>query len=212
MLSLRSRTLALAAILSSMILFSTVQPGWAEDKHDGLPNFGQVSETLFRGAQPKGAGFNALHEMGVSIVVNFRHERDEIASEQRQVEAAGMKFVSIPWRGEDEPSSKQVAQFLDLVRDNPTAKIFVHCKAGADRTGVMVAAYEIVNGHKSIDEAVAEMHRYHYHEFRLAHLQEYVKSLPRLLQSEQAFSAYSPKAPAPAAAPTPTVAIVPAAL
>ncbi len=33
----------------------------------------------------------------------------------------------------------------------PNAKIFVHCKRGADRTGVMVAAYRIVVQHKASD-------------------------------------------------------------
>jgi protein tyrosine phosphatase (PTP) superfamily phosphohydrolase (DUF442 family) len=146
--------------------------------------------------------------MGVSIVVNFRNESDEIASEQRQVEAVGMKFVSIPWRGSDEPSNAQVAQFLELVRANPEAKIFVHCKAGKDRTGTMVAAYRIAIEHKSVNDAVAEMHQYHYNAMFLPHLARYVETLPGLLQSEKVFSAYAPTAPA--IAPPGSPALVPA--
>ena len=46
--------------------------------------------------------------MGVSIIVNFRDERDETAAEQREVESLGMKYVGIPWSGGDNPSSAQV--------------------------------------------------------------------------------------------------------
>jgi protein tyrosine phosphatase (PTP) superfamily phosphohydrolase (DUF442 family) len=211
---------AFAAVLASFILVCTPQVGWAVDRSDGLPNFGRVTDTLFRGAQPNSAGFSALHDMGVSIVVDLRNESDQIAAEQRQVEDLGMKFVSIPWRGRDYPSNFQVAQFLDLVRSNPDAKIFVHCKAGKDRTGVMVAAYRIAVERKTVSDAVEELHQYKYHAFTLPHLKRYVKTIPELLESEAVFSAYAPSAPAavpvaapaaiqvsaPSAAPTPSAA------
>jgi protein-tyrosine phosphatase len=133
--------------------------------------------------------------MGVSMVVNFRDETSEIAAEKLQVESVGMKYVGIPWNGHDEPSNRQVAQFLELVSANPDSKIFVHCKAGADRTGVMVAAYRIALEHKAVSESVAEMRRYHYRWILLPHLERYVRSLPQLLQTETDFSAYAPAAP-----------------
>jgi protein tyrosine/serine phosphatase len=203
--------MALAAALASFLLVCASQFAWAESEK-GLPNFGHITDSLFRGAQPSAAGFSALHDMGVSIIVDFRNENDEIASEQRQVEAAGMKFVSIPWKGSDEPSNSQVAQFLDLVRANPDVKIFVHCKAGADRTGVMVAAYRIAIEHKPLSDAVAEMHQYHYHAFALPHLERYVKTLPVLLQNERTFSAYSPTAPSPSASSAAPAAATPAVI
>lgn len=197
MAPLRPRSVALAAVLACFVVVCTCQAGWSQSEPvQGLPNFGSVSDFLFRGAQPTMAGYSALRNMGISVVVNFRDESDETAAEKRQVESTGMKYVSIPWNEFDEPSNRQVAEFLALLRANPDSKIFVHCKAGADRTGVMVAAYRIVLEHKAVAEAVAEMHRYHYHAFFLPHLERYVKLLPHLLQIETVFSAYSPTAPA----------------
>lgn len=182
-----------AALLTGLFAGASCQ---AQPGPEGLQNFGQVTGTLFRGAQPSLEGFRSLQRMGVTIVVNFRND-DESAREKHEVEALGMKYVSIPWSGRQNPSSQQIVQFLDLVRANPQAKIFVHCQRGADRTGTMVAAYRIAVEHDSTNSAVAEMRQYHYAHFFLPQLQRYVVSLPQLIQSDTVFNAYA--APVPAA-------------
>jgi protein-tyrosine phosphatase len=189
---LRYRTTAFAWIFSLVCL---VVPASARSQAArGLPNFGQVTKTLYRGAQPTPDGFAALQRTGVTIVVNFRDD-EEARREKREVESFGMKYVAIPWSGRRDPSTAQIVQFLDLVRDNPQATIFVHCKRGADRTGTMVAAYRVAVEHSSTADAVAEMLRFHYDYLWLPQLQRYVASLPRLLQSDTRFSAYAASAP-----------------
>ena len=201
---LNPRGIVLAVILGALLFFSP-QTSWSHTSKDpdGISNFASVTDTLYRGAQPSTLGFVTLQHMGVGIIVNFRDEHGEMASEKREVESLGMKYVGIPWSGADEPSDAQIVQFLDLVRANPQTKIFVHCKRGADRTGTMIAAYRIVVQHESVSQAVAEMNQYHYSHFWLPQLQSYVISLPVRLQSDAAFSAYAPvPAMNPAAAAT----------
>jgi tyrosine-protein phosphatase SIW14 len=185
--------MAAVAVLAVLALTTQAESASCQTNKEirGLPNFGRVTDTLFRGAQPDSAGFSTLREMGVGLVVNFRDEKSKIATEKRQVEALGIKYVGIPWSGHDEVSSAQVVEFLDLVRANPNIKIFVHCKRGADRTGVMVAAYRIAVEHQTVSQAVSEMYRFHYAGFWLPHLRRYVESIPSLLQTDARFSAYN---------------------
>jgi tyrosine-protein phosphatase SIW14 len=189
------RTIVITGFLAVVSLIAGTQVSWCQTEKEprGVPNFGFVTDNLYRGGQPTSDGFNALHAMGVEIVVDLREKASEVATEKRQVESFGMKSVGIPWSANHEPSSTQIVEFLDLVRANPDTKIFVHCRRGADRTGVMIAAYRIAVEHKPVAEAVSEMHRYHYDWLFLPQLKRYVGSLPGLVQNDPQFANYRPQ-------------------
>jgi len=66
----------------------------------GVPNFHQVNERIYRGAQPKGEGWDCLAKLGVKTVVDLRRESEHSCkAEQRAVEAAGMHYVNVPLSG-----------------------------------------------------------------------------------------------------------------
>jgi tyrosine-protein phosphatase SIW14 len=183
------------SFLLFVILVAGTQVSWCRTEQElrGLPNFGRVTENLYRGGQPTSDGFNVLRSMGVGTVVNLRDDSAEMTTEKREVESLGIKYVEIPWSASDKPSSTQVVQFLDLVRANLNTKIFVHCRRGADRTGVMIAAYRIAIEHKSVAEAVSEMHQYHYDWLFRPQLKRYIESLPELLRKDPEFAGYRPQ-------------------
>jgi len=187
------RMIVVAGFLAIVSLIAGTQVSWGQaEKERGLPNFGRVTDNLYRGGQPTSDGFNALHTMGVGIVVDFREKPTDMTTEKRQVESLGMKSIAIPWSANHEPSSDQIVQFLDLVRENPDTKIYVHCRRGADRTGAMIAAYRIAVEHKSAADAVSEMHQYHYDWLFRSQLKRYIESLPALLENDPKFANYRP--------------------
>lgn len=143
----------------------------------GLPNFGQVTEYLYRGGQPTSAGLEKLKELGIDIIVNFRDEPQRIESERQSVERLGMRYVSIPWRGKDNPDDRQVAAFLYLLRESAGRKVFVHCRRGSERTGVMLAAFRISEQSWTSKQALEEMETFGFRGFWFRHLKKYVKQL-----------------------------------
>jgi protein tyrosine/serine phosphatase len=169
----------------------------------GLPNAGKIGELLYRGAQPKSEGYTELKKLGVTTVLNLRDERKHIESERRKVEALGMRYVSIPTSGAHGPNHEQVAQFLEFLLQNRGQKIFVHCHYGADRTGVMIAAFRITQQNWTSQRAFDEMLSFHFHNFWHPGMADYVKQFPARFASEPAFAALRTSGPAGASSSQP---------
>jgi protein tyrosine/serine phosphatase len=142
----------------------------------GIWNFGRVNAHLYRGAQPSSAGYVALKKIGVDTVVRLSLGDEGSVAEEKEVTALGMSYVSIPMTTARVPAPDQAGRFLHLIHDNPNRTFFVHCKWGADRTGVMVALSRITFDHWTTAKAIDEMNAFHYHVTFLPHLQRYVES------------------------------------
>ncbi|HSC28090.1 MAG TPA: protein-tyrosine phosphatase family protein, partial [Vicinamibacterales bacterium] len=95
-----------------------------------------------------------------------------------------MQYVSIPWRGSQDPDTRQVAQFMELLHANPDKRVFVHCQRGAERTGVMVACYRIGMENWTPEQALDEMEAFRFRGLRFGHLKKFVRAFPSLLLSD----------------------------
>jgi tyrosine-protein phosphatase SIW14 len=144
----------------------------------GVKNFGEVTPLLYRGAQPSPEGFKILAGMGINIVVDARLSGTD--AERKTVTGLGMQYVSIPWHCLF-PKDKTFVQFLAVLRDNPKKKVFVHCRYGDDRTGMMIAAYRMAVQNWSPEEAWKELQKFGFNRICFP-LQSYEKSFPERLK------------------------------
>lgn len=129
----------------------------------GLENAARVSPVLYRGAQPDEEGYERLRELGVKTVVSLRR----FHSTREQTEAAGLGYLRLPIYaaiGSEPPSDEQVRRFFATVLDPDRQPVYVHCKYGSDRTGVMAALYRIECDGWSNDDAIREMQAFGYHD------------------------------------------------
>ena len=129
----------------------------------GLANVARITPELYRGAQPTAAGYLQLKAMGVKTVVSFRRFNDSSA----EVEAAGLAFVRIPIYasiGSNPPTDAQLQVFFDTVLDPAKQPVFMHCKHGADRTGMMAGLFRIERQCWTNQEAIEEMQAFGYHD------------------------------------------------
>ena len=119
----------------------------------GLPNLHRVAAGVYRGAQPTAEGMRELERMGVKTVINlrsFHSDKDEIGN-------AKLTAISIPMNAWSRHTEEEVVQFLRIVTDEERRPVFFHCQHGADRTGVMCAAYRVAVDGWTKDEAIREM-------------------------------------------------------
>jgi len=163
----------------------------------GIPNGGKISDSLFRGAQPRQQGIQQLKGLGITTIVDLRGEDpSRTAWERQQAESAGIRFVSIPLSGWSPPSNEQVALFLALFRNNPKEKVYVHCRYGEDRTGVFVAAYRMAMDGWQPQQALNEMYFFGFNGMWHPSMKSYVRDFPARLKTAPALAQFRPATPA----------------
>jgi tyrosine-protein phosphatase SIW14 len=137
-----------------VFLFSL--PAFAGSSAQGIHNFYQVDGHVYRGAQPSESGFEYLAKLGVKTVLDLRESGQRASEEGQAVTALGMTYINVPMSGLTPPTEAQISKILALLEDNSTGAVFVHCMRGADRTGVVIAAYRIDHDHWNNDQALSE--------------------------------------------------------
>ena len=124
-----------------------------------IDNFGQLNPNYYRGEQPHGRDYRDLAALGIKTVIDLQGDGDNYDEEQF-VEAAGMTFHRIPMTTHVAPTSEQIESFLRLVNDPAHQPVYVHCKGGKHRTGVMTAVYRMEQDGWNADRAFQEMKQY----------------------------------------------------
>ncbi len=138
-----------------------------------LKNFGQINNNYFRGARPKDEDYKTLAAMGIKTIVNL--ERDGDTSAQQKAEAAGLKFFLIRMSDSEKPSDSDVQKFLAIANDPANQPIYVHCKGGRHRTGLVTAVYRMEHDGWTRDQAYAEMKKFDFsYGFGHGDLKDYV--------------------------------------
>ncbi len=160
----------------AVLLPSTV--GKTSEK--GLANFDTVDtgpRAIYRGAQPSQDGFATLRDVyHVKTIIDLRD--DVMPWERKTVEKGGMVYCHIPSAATEEAGTqaKHIREFLQAVEKLPRP-IFVHCKMGRDRTGLQVAAYRIVTGQMTADEARAELKAHGYNQFWFPGIDHFLQTM-----------------------------------
>src|SRR5215831_15304732 len=140
--------------LISLFVFSLT--ACAGPQINGIRNFHQVDDHVYRGGQPTTDGFRYLAKIGVKTVLDLREDDARSSAEKHLVIALGMHYMNVPMSGLAPPTDAQMTRILSLLEDTTTGTVFVHCRRGADRTGAVIAVYRIDHDHWSNARALKE--------------------------------------------------------
>ena len=142
------------SLLGSIRNFAWVEPG-----------------TVARGEQPalEATTFEALRDAGVTAVLSLRPDREppsrnasrpwpeyHLAEERALAEASGLRFRNVPLTDFSAPPPDGVASALRvidaLLAERPG--VYIHCRAGAGRAGLISATWAVTRGQSG--DAAAE--------------------------------------------------------
>jgi protein tyrosine phosphatase (PTP) superfamily phosphohydrolase (DUF442 family) len=138
----------------------------------------RVDENVFRGKQPTKPEIPVLATRGIKTVLDLRGGKPW---ERQAVESAGMKYVRIGLSGVLAPTEQQMDRILAVLEDPALAPVFVHCRRGADRTGLVIACYRIDHDRWTNAQAMKEARELGLSEHPKAAIRDHLKGSSALL-------------------------------
>lgn len=155
-----TRKLSIASAAIVLLLFGLASYSQTDAASKNLPNFHKVNDRLYRGGQPKEAGFAELKAMGITTVIDLRDDDENALEEKAMVEKAGMKFINKPLENWSRPDEKDIDEILKQITIAANQPVFVHCKRGKDRTGTVMAIYRMTADGWTAKQAGDEAEKY----------------------------------------------------
>ena len=124
-----------------------------------------VPDRLFRSAQPDDRLAKQIEEHNIRSIINLRGGQPEYnwyAQEMKTVRDTGVDYYELPMSATQRPYKRELLQLIDLLgRARPP--ILVHCKSGADRTGLGVSLYHMIVQKEPPEKALSGFSIYHAH-------------------------------------------------
>ncbi len=132
----------------------------AVPSENGIVNFHTVHKFLFRSGALNANDMSTLAALQVKTILSLEdyHGDQAVADAERDEAAAkGLDFEWQPLSPSGPPSLSDLDAALAVLSDPARQPVLVHCKHGADRTGLVIAAYRIRFDHWSVAKARTEL-------------------------------------------------------
>ena len=142
------------ALLNSLLVdHAVLRTGWR--------NWGTVSPgRLYRSNHPQPWQLaDAARRFGLRTVINLRGRREDCGSDAlSRAEAArlGLEHVDAPFESRGAPHRDRLLRLAEIYA-RMREPALIHCKSGADRTGLAAGAWLLLNG-GTVTEAAAQLH------------------------------------------------------
>lgn len=105
-------------------------------------NFHQVAPLFYRSNHPNDERFAAYAALGIKTILNLRGAtpHSPYHFEVESCEKHGLKLIDLPMSARQAPSQELLINIMQILEDLDDSTL-VHCKSGADRTGIVSAIY-----------------------------------------------------------------------
>ncbi|UWQ96975.1 tyrosine-protein phosphatase [Rhodobacteraceae bacterium M385] len=126
-------------------------------------NEGQIAEGLYRSNHPHAGTLARWKARGIVEVISLRPANNAVhLFEAEACDALGLTLRNVPLAARQAPSADALLRLLDTF-DTIQLPALIHCKSGADRTGLAAAMWAIHVEGKPVDEAKRALGFKHLH-------------------------------------------------
>jgi protein tyrosine phosphatase (PTP) superfamily phosphohydrolase (DUF442 family) len=134
-------------LAASVVLAGAVAFAWVFRRPLFEGNLGVVDPGLvIRSAQPATQLTAWAHRYGLKSIVNLRGGGPDdwwYALEIKSSRESGVTYYDLPLSATRRPTRRELLQLIDLL-NRCSYPLLIHCKSGADRTGLASALYRMV--------------------------------------------------------------------
>lgn len=130
-------------------------------------NFEEVATDVYRSNQPAAARFETYAAMGIKTILNLRGGLSEpfYLFEAEACANLGLNLVTVGMSARKVPHRHALIALMDAFETIPKP-FLIHCKSGADRTGLASALYLLAHSDASDDAVLAQL------SFRFLHIRK----------------------------------------
>jgi len=122
-------------------------------------NLREVAPGIYRSNQPSAARMAAMRKLGLRTILNLRGQAGQSfwLFEREAAAAQGITMIDLGMSAKRAPAASVLLTMLDLFR-SMEKPVLLHCKSGADRTGLAAALYLIDVEGRPVAEAARQLH------------------------------------------------------
>ncbi|AYY01452.1 tyrosine-protein phosphatase [Klebsiella aerogenes] len=157
-----------------LMLLISLTAGLSAAASENMPdNFYRVTPELYRSAQPIHLQMQSLDRIGIRSVLNLRQWH----SDADEAKGTGLILYRVPMNAAAINNDDVVIALSFLHRAAKPA--LVHCWHGSDRTGMIVALYQLLFSHATKSEVLSELRRpeYGYHQQFYPDIARYIAAI-----------------------------------
>jgi protein tyrosine/serine phosphatase len=122
-------------------------------------NFHRIAPQVYRSNQPSERQLRAIHRrVGLRTILNMRGKSKNsfYLFEDETCKKLGITLVDLPMSASEAPSRDKLERLYDLFQ-TMEKPVLIHCKSGADRTGLAAALYLLLIEGKTVEEAKRQL-------------------------------------------------------
>ena len=121
-------------------------------------NFAEVAPGVYRSNHPSHKRFTAYAKMGIKSILNLRGANNEppFKFEEESCSKLGLALISVRFSARQAPRRDSL---LELIAAFQTIEkpFLIHCKSGADRTGLAGVLYLMIHEGESVEKAMRQL-------------------------------------------------------